>query len=197
MNHSKITTMKQKMLLLVLLPFFVMNFAYTQTFVGFKAAKRISEYQGQRFLMTEVYDITSAKIDELALKETFVHEDNDEGFIIKINSYKFNEKRGIAISSFFSQSFNGELNYYVNIHLSDNEFERLDRLINILMEKESEKPYHLLTRFNDRIVVDVKANSNSSVPSIIIWVDNHSRHSFNKLQWKELIKQHNKFLDKI
>jgi hypothetical protein len=52
-----------------------------QRFAGFKAAKRAAEYEAQRFLMNEVFEVSDIEITNLHLNQCAEFIDDDESFI--------------------------------------------------------------------------------------------------------------------
>ena len=55
------------------------------------------EFEGQRYLMNDIYKITSTDYDKLRIDKTIVDIDEQEGFMFVLTSYQFNEKSGIVI----------------------------------------------------------------------------------------------------
>ena len=60
-----------------------------QVFRGVSAFKELIEYEGQRFLMEDVYTIQSDGFDSLRIERTIQEIDSDEGFKFVLTSMSF------------------------------------------------------------------------------------------------------------
>lgn len=76
----KITTI-QLTLSIILLSITIEN-AQAQAFTGLSAFKTLIKYEGQRYLMEEVYQIKSEDYDKLKIVKTIEETDASEGFFI-------------------------------------------------------------------------------------------------------------------
>ena len=164
-----------------------------QVFKGFSAFKELIEYQGQLYLMDEIYDITSNGFDKLKIDKTIKEVDSDEGFMFVLTSYKFNNNSGVVITSFNSTNFTNSKHQFVNVHLTNSEY---DKLYNTFIELENNKPgynEHILVKFNNRLIIDIN-NSEGGV-YFTLWVDNYSRHTFTSSKWERAHKRYKKFIE--
>lgn len=181
-----------KKILLFLTTTIMIGFSHAQVFAGFGAFERIIEFEGQRYLMEEIYDIKTTEYDNLKI-EKIIHKINkDEGFMFVLTSYVFNKKSGVVITSFNSTNF-GNTNYeFINVHLTHNEYESL---YNAFLELEKTKPKineHSLRSFGDDLIIDVYNEWGANLFSL--WVDNYSRHTFTQSKWEKAFTRHNKFI---
>lgn len=162
-----------------------------QVFKGFKAFKYLIEFEGQRYLINDIYEITSADIDKLKIEKTIKEVDNEEGFMFVLTSYIFNGKSGIVISSFNSTNFSNTKYHFVNIHLTHEEFMELNNIFEDLKTNKPEDNEHYLKKFNDRIIVDV--HDRLGTLYFTLWVD-RNRHTFFTDKWGKTIKKYKKFI---
>jgi len=167
----------------------------SQVFTGLNAFKEILEYEGQRFLMDEVYDIKASGFDRMKIDRTIIEVDSHEGFLLALVSYSFNGKTGVVITSFNGTNFQKTNYQFVNIHLSHEEFTDLNNSFLSLRENKIEKNEHLLKKFNNRLILDVNV-SESGFGYYILWVDTYNRHSFTPKKWEKAFNRYNKFVKK-
>lgn len=164
-----------------------------QTFKGFSAFKELIEYEGQRYLMENIYQITPDDFDILKIDKTIKEVDSDEGFMFVLTSYKFNDKSGVVITSFNSTNFSDTRHLFTNIHLTNDQY---IALYNTFIELEKSNPKsneHILRKYNDRLIVDI--NSEAGIVYFTLWVDTYSRHTFSTTKWDKAFKRHKKFLE--
>lgn len=178
---------KIKVLILV---FFIGNSLNAQVFKGFNSFKKIIEYEGQRYLMEDIFQITSVNFDKLKIDKTIEEIDDDEGFMLVVTSYVFNDKRGVVITSFNSTSFSNNQYQFVNVHLTDEEFEKLNITFKDLLKIKPKINEHKLRKFNTRLIVDVSTQFEGYYT---LWVDYHNRHTFKTLKWEKMYKRYKKF----
>jgi len=76
--------------------------SYPQVFKGLTSFKDAIEWEGQRFLMDEIYNISSESIDTLRIEKILRDVDSNDGFMIVVTSYTFNQKTGVVLTSFNS-----------------------------------------------------------------------------------------------
>ena len=170
------------------------NSVKAQVFTGFTAFKELIEYEGQRYLMEDIYQITSDSFDKLKIDKTIKEVDNDEGFMFVLTSYVFNEKKGVVITSFNSTSFSNNRHQFVNVNLTNQQYEELYNLFKELGKNGLAYNEHILKKFNDRLIVDVSKDGGGII-SYILWVDNYSRHTFSTTKWDRAHKRHLKFVE--
>jgi len=162
-----------------------------QVFTGFKAFSELIEYEGQRYLMENIYQVTTSDFDKLKIDKTIKEVDTDEGFMFVLTSYIFNENSGIVITSFNSTNFSNTQHLFTNVHLTDKQYREL---YNTFINLEKKKPgiyEHILKKFNDRLIVDV--NHIDGGIHYTLWVDYHNRHTFTKAKWDRAFKRYEKF----
>ena len=164
-----------------------------QTFQGLTAFKELIEYEGQRFLMDEVYDITKVDFDKLKIDKTIKEVDSDEGFMFVLASYVFNEKKGIVITSFSSRNFQNTKHNFVNVHLTDAEYRSLYNTFKELEKNQPNYDEHILRKFNERLISD--ANNEAGIIYFTLWVDTYNRHTFTPSKWDRAFKRYKKFTE--
>ena len=183
----------KKILFTIVVSIFIVGIISGQTFKGLDWVKKFAEYEGQRFLMEDVLDLSSSEFEKFRIDKTIRENDKDEEFYFILTSYTFREKSGLIITS-ASYSMKNNIYSYVNVHLTDAEFRRLyssfeDIYLKLLYEEE-----HYIKIFNDRIILD--AERDNYYAFYTIWIDNNNRHSFTQSKWKKAFKRYNKFLEK-
>ena len=164
-----------------------------QVFSGLGSFKNIIEYEGQRYLMEEVYKITSTDFDRLTISKTITETDYTEGFMFVLTSYIYNGKSGVVLTSFNSMNFQNSKLGFVNIHLSNEEYIDLYNSFNTLSENKLNIDDHLLRRFNDRLIID--ANNDNGILYYTLWVDSN-RHTFLTTKWNKAFNLYNKYIEK-
>lgn len=187
--------MKQKLIfLLILISLFsiICRNLNAQVFSGFDAFKKIFEYEGQRFLMDEIYQIKSTGFDRMKIDRTIVEEDEHEGFLFTLTSYSYNGQMGVVITSFNATNFQKTNFQFVNIHLSHGEFIDLYNEFISLGKVKCVKGEHILKRFNERLLLDANISEKGFV-YYTLWVDNYSRHSFTPKKWETAFRRYKKF----
>lgn len=182
--------MKKYILLLAItiIPFGAIN---SQVFTDmFDNYEKIIEYEGQKFLMREILNISSKDFDMLRIDKTIKESDKSEGFMFILTSYTFNGKSGVVISSFNATNF-AQTNYsFVNVHLTDEEFTSLHNQFKELDDKLPTRNIHGLKIFDERLTIDVCRKTEMEYT---LWVDNYSRHTFTKMKWDKAYKRYTKF----
>lgn len=166
---------------------------HAQVFSGFDAFAKIIEFEGQRFLMDEVYKVTTTNIEHLFIDKTFTEIDRAEGFMFVLTSYIYNDKRGAVFTAFNSISFQNDKHLFTNIHVTNQELIELNELIEKIVSNKIQPNEHLLKVFNERLIVDI--NKTESFTYIILWVDIHSRHTFTEGEWYKAFKRYQKFVE--
>jgi hypothetical protein len=188
--------MKRKisqLILIFIVVLYSVNSINAQVFTGFSAFKELIEYEGQRYLMESIYQIKSEDYDKLKIDKTIKEVDSDEGFMFVLTSYTFNGESGVVITSFNSTNFANTKHQFVNVHLTNDQYQDLYNTFHELANKKP-KPYeHILRKYNDRLIVDVNRGADYSF--FTLWVDYHSRHTFTTTKWDRAYKRHNKFLE--
>lgn len=183
-----------KLVLLIYVLALIVNKANAQNFKGFNAFKQLIEYEGQRYLMKEIHEITSENYDNLKIDKIIKEVDTAEGFMLVITSYVFNGRNGIVITSFNSTSFN-DINYqFTNLHLTDKEYLNLYNTCISLGKENIAKNEHLLKKISNRLTVDI--NNVDGFIFYTLWVDTNNRHTFSKSKWEKAYKKHQKFIGK-
>ncbi len=152
----------------------------------------MSEFEAQRFLMDEVYEISSTQIDKLRIDFTYKEIDS-EGFIFRLTSYEFNGNVGVVITSLNSFDVIGDLYKFRNIHLTKEEFENLNQKFVFLEIEQAGKYTNILQRFNERFIFEISRTTAHQI-YYNLWVDNKSRHSLTKTEWNTAFKRFQKFV---
>jgi hypothetical protein len=165
-----------------------------QTFSGFNAFKKLIEFEGQRFLMDEVYEVTSTDFDLLRIERTINEFDDNEGFMIVFASYVFNGKSGVVISAFSSRNLVNSSYSFTNIHLTTEEYIALYDLVSVMKKWPKKSNEQVLRRFNNRITLSLEETINGDA-QIVLWIDNTSRHSFLDSKWDRAYRRHMKFIE--
>jgi hypothetical protein len=170
-----------------------------QNFSGFNAWKTLIEYEGQRFLMYNVFNINEENSAKLKLTKSIQEIDDDEGFMIVFTSYQYGDNSGVVITAFNSQNHVNSNFGFININLNQSELMSLNQAILNQVEDVIVNDVHHLLKFNDRITVDVHCTNQSQSTGekyydIILWIDGHTRHSFTPAKWNRALKKHQSFL---
>lgn len=170
-------------------------FFFSQSFSqSFNMYEKKSEFQAQRFLMNEVYEISSTQIDKLRVDFTYKEVD-PEGFILRLTSYEFNGKFGVVITTMNTYDNLSENIYeFMNIHLSQEEFEDLNRKLTFLEISHSDKETNILQRFDERLIFEVAGNPSSGSVSYNLWIQNENRHTFRKADWATIYNRFQEFV---
>ncbi len=189
--------MKRKifqLLLTLMVPMTTVTSVQAQVFTGFSAFKALIEYEGQRYLMENIYQITSEDFDKLKIDKTIKEVDSNEGFMFVLTSYTFNDKSGVVITSFNSTSFSNTQYQFINVHLTGTEYEDLYKSFKELINSNPQTNEHILRKFNERLIVDV--NNEDGFLYFTLWVDYNNRHTFKTEKWDRAFKQYKKFTEK-
>jgi hypothetical protein len=183
-----------KTILVVIIAIIVANTNLNaQVFTGFSAFKELIEYEGQRYLMEDIYQITTSEFDKLKIDKTIKEVDLDEGFMFVLTSYTFNGKSGVVITSFNSTNFQNTKHQFTNVHLTNEEYIELYNTFISLKKNKPKCDVHFLKKFKDRLIVDV--NNQAGIIYFTLWVDNHSRHTFTTTKWDRAFKRYKKFIE--
>lgn len=170
-----------------------------QTFKGLTAFKDLIEFEAQRFLMEEIYNISSEDEVSLKISRTIKDIDETEGFMFVLTSYVYDGQIGAVITT-FNTTNQPEADYsFVNIHFTESEFENLyNSLKQIPVEELKETDDHVLKRFNDRVILDKWVSGQSNDVLYIqytLWIDNRTRHTFSRSKWDRAFEKHLKFVE--
>ena len=169
-----------------------------QEFSGFRPFKRLIEFESQRYLLDEVHEVRSDKFHELKLEKIIQDYDDEYGFMFVLASYTFDEFSGVVISSFRPVLVGSNMNSIdklVNIHLNDNDLVEITNLYNQASNAKNlntSEGISLVRRFNNRVMVEVEFIGEGYQPNLILWIDNHHRHSISSTKWFRAIKKHAK-----
>jgi len=174
---------------MVLLPCRVVN---AQVFEGFKAFRTLIEYEGQRYLMEDIYKITPTDFDLMTVERTIKEVDDDEGFMFVLTSYIMNGKSGVVITSFNATNFQKSEHLFTNVHLTHEEYETLYNIFISLNENSPKYNEHKLRKFNERLIADVH---NSGIVYFTLWVDTQNRHTFTQSKWDKAYSRYLKFIE--
>jgi hypothetical protein len=164
-----------------------------QTFTGFSAFKTMMEYEGQRFLMEEVYKVKSEDYDRLKIDKTIQETDSDQGFLFVMTSYKFNEKTGVVFTSFNAANITNTAYKFVNVHLTKSEYEALYSTFRELAKEKPDLDEHILRTFSPRLIADV--NNIAGNTNYSLWVDFNNRHTFSVDKWDRAYSRFLKFTE--
>lgn len=163
-----------------------------QTFQGFDAFTALIEYEGQRWLMNEIYTVTLINYDKLKIEKTIVEKDSEQGFMFVLTSYVYNGNKGVVITSFNSVDFYNSKHYFTNIHLTDKEYTDLYNTFIEIDKHDLEENEHLLRAYNDRLIVDI--HRINGFENYTLWVDINRRHTFTKSKWDKAYSRYQKFI---
>lgn len=189
--------MNRKILLLTLIVILILvtvNSIKAQVFTGFSAFKELIEYEGQRYLMENIYQIKSSDFDKLKIDKTIKEIDADEGFMFVLTSYTFNGKSGVVITSFNSTNLSNTQHQFTNVHLSSEQYINLYNTFKELEKANPQYDEHILRKYSSRLIVDV--NNEAGIINFTLWVDLHSRHTFTPVKWDRAFKRYWKFIEK-
>jgi len=180
--------MKTLILIVGLLFFFGQSFSQSHN-----TYERSSEFEAQRFLMNEIYEISSTQIDQFRIDFTF-KEIDPEGFILRLTSYEFNGEFGVIITALNTYDVVGDLYKFKNIHLSKKEYEDLNMKFTFLEMNLEDKKTNLLQRFDDSFIFEVTSNPSNGSISYNLWIENENRHNIEKGDWVSTYKRFPEFV---
>jgi hypothetical protein len=160
---------------------------------SFTTYEKMSEFEAQRYLMTEIYDVSSEQIDELRIDFTYKEVD-PEGFIFRLTSYEFNGKQGVVITSLNTHDVIGDLYEFQNIHLTRKEFEDLNQKFSLMEMNIAKKNTNYILRFNEQLIFEVSRSGEASPISYNLWVEGKVRHSLYKDRWNTAFNRFQKFM---
>ena len=172
----------------------IINSSIAQNFSGEDAFIRIMEYEGQRFLMAEVFNVDSINYDTLRIEKNVIDIDGNEGFKIVITIYKFKGQSGVVITSFNSVSIDNKTHEFRNVHLSHNEYLKLNEMFIQLEKARPIGDQHLLKMFNNRLTCELIYDTGAFY--YLLWVDNQNRHTFTTSKWNKAMQSYMKFIEK-
>lgn len=168
------------------------NFAQAQVFEGFRAFKTLIEYEGQRYLMEDIYKITPTDFDLMTVEKTIKEVDNDEGFMFVLTSYTLNGNSGVVFTSFNATNFSKTNHLFTNVHLTHEEYQSLYNIFISLAGNPPKKNEHKLRRFNERLIADVHKDE---FVYYTLWVDTQNRHTFTPSKWDKAYSRYLKFIE--
>ncbi len=161
---------------------------------GFGAFKQLIEFESQRFLMSEVFQISSGQFDQLIIEKTIQEIDETEGFMFVMTCYRFNGKNGVVLTAFNSKNLSNTTYGFRNVHLTQEEFVALSTVIDGGLElKQAKDKIHHLKKFSDRLTVDL--NVIDVGVYVTLWVDGISRHTFTDEKWERAKKRFQSFVN--
>lgn len=161
---------------------------------GFSTYSKLSEFEAQRFLMNEVYEISTTQIDRLRIDFTY-KEIDPEGFIFRLTSYEFNGKIGVVITTMNTyDNLSDNIYQFRNIHLSKEQFEELNKKFNFLNANIVDKNIRLIQRINDRFIIEITRTPSGISYYYILWIDDKNRHTFKKEDWADIFMKFQKFV---
>ena len=163
--------------------------ANAQRFTGFKAAQRAAEYEAQRYLMREVFELTEQSDIELNLGECADFVDDDNSFIFRMTAFRWNEELGVVITSMVVKNDwnDSDLWLFKNVSLSESEYNRLNRFTAELTQKVDRLNSHQIRKFNERIIVESNKDDFGEA-EIVLWIDDN-RHAFPIENWNAIYKR--------
>ena len=155
---------------------------------GFGAFKQLIEFESQRFLMTEVYQVSASQFDQLVVEKTIQEIDETEGFMFVMTCYRFNGNTGVVLTAFNSRNLVNTAYGFRNVHLTSEQFQSLNALVaqGMTLQQAKEKIHHL-KKFDDRLTVDL--NVIDVGVYVTLWVDGISRHTFSDEKWARANKR--------
>ena len=156
--------------------------------------EKLFEFEAQRYLMSEIYEVNSSKVDELRIDH--IYSENDGEFILRLTAYDFDGKQGVILTSLNSYDVVGDLYRFRNIHLTREEIEDLNSRLNFMGINQRKKDVNLLQRFNERLIFEVAASSVSGLINYNLWIDNLTKHSFTKDTWDKSFQRLQEFFQK-
>lgn len=174
------------------------NLVSAQQFSGFRPFKKLVEFESQRFLLSEVYEVPSESWSELKVEKIIEDYDMDYGFMFVLAFYTFQDKSGVVISSFRETVLAPNMNSIsklVNVHLSEEEVVKMSSMLgdaqNALNKIEPNEKT-VVRRFNDRLILEMENTLDDFDPTVIIWIDNSHRHSFSFSKWNRALRKYAK-----
>ena len=191
---------------LVLLGIFLVSSSTlsAQTFFGteWSVLKNLAEYESQRYLMSEIIELSNEKTGKLQLEKVFQDYDSDGGFIFLMTSYVYENKSGVVITSMARGAIVTEpMTFFRHLHLSTKELNDLNTLLEEMGETAVDvnssktrwgvpETQHLRV-FNKRLIVDIDIDPNFFTPDYSFWIDIQNRHQMTYKSWKKAFKRHN------
>jgi hypothetical protein len=170
---------------------FIFGQSFSQTFNSYE---RRSEFEAQRFLMNEIYEISSTHVDILRIDFTYSEVD-PEGFIIRLTSYEFNGEFGVVITTMNSyDNLSDHIYNFKNINLTKKEFEDLNRKFTLLEMNNADENTNLIQRFDERFIFEVTRQPTQGAVFYNLWIGNENRHNFKKEDWVKTYRKFQKFV---
>ncbi len=163
-----------------------------QVFSGWKSFETLIEYEGQRFLMDNVYEVSSTNADTLIVEKLIKEVDSDEGFMFVLMAYKYNDNYGVVITTFSAQNFEKSIHKYRNVHLSYLQLSELNSKFEELAKQISQTHVQLY-RFNESMILET--GDEGFGPYYRLWTHSESRHTFSDNKWQKAMGQFEKFMD--
>ena len=174
--------------LLIILACFSFTSISGQQFSGFRWAKRASEYEAQRFLMHDVYEVSSAEITELDIKQCGEYLNENEGFIFVLTAFRWKEQTGVVMTSLVMKNWgtNGEGFEFVNVMLTEKEYNNLNRTFAELAATKTRDNGHQILRFDNGFIAEYVNDINGK--DVRLWIG-ENRHSFTIEGWNGFYKR--------
>lgn len=168
-----------------------------QSFSGLRPFKKLVEFESQRHLLNNVYQVSHDRFNELKIEKIVEDYDMEYGFMFVIAFYTFDSNSGMIISSFretlVAPTMN-EVSKLANLHLSEDEIVEISSLFgkaqNELSANNSDDKA-LVIQFNDRLMFEF-VHREGYDPEIIFWIDNHHRHSVSATKWNRALRKYSK-----
>jgi hypothetical protein len=161
-----------------------------QAFSRIDASIRVIEYESQRYLMEEVFPVKSDGVDQLKIDKSIQEIEYNAGLMFLLSSYKFNEKKGAIFTSFNSTNFRQNQKGFHNVNLDDDEVKKLNILLQELSKSSVGYDTHVLSKFNEEIIVDVQNTYNGIM--FTLWIYG-SKHTINEGRWELAMKRYDAF----
>lgn len=167
-----------------------------QRFTGFQAAKRASEYEAQRFLMQDVFDVSDVNNTELQLEQCAEFKDDDHSFIFVMTAYQWNGEIGVVITSLVVKGNwdKSDVWQFKNVKLTESEYNSLNIIFAELTSLGQKTDGHQLRRLKQGLVAEFSKDWLGE--DIILWVDDN-RHAFSVDNWNAFYKRFAQFKQKV
>ena len=181
----------------VIILLFTVQCTEAQQFSGLRPFKKLVEFESQRFLLNNVYQVSHDRFNELKIEKIVEDYDMEYGFMFVIAFYTFESNSGMIISSFretlIAPAMN-EVTKLVNLHLSEEEIVKISSMFAEAQNMYSENKLDdksLVRQFNDRLMLEFIFRDGYD-PEIIFWIDNHHRHPVSATKWNTALRKYSK-----
>ncbi|MGB0430093.1 MAG: hypothetical protein ACPGLV_06430 [Bacteroidia bacterium] len=159
--------------------------------------KKLIEYESQRYLMEDVFEVSNTNFDKLRLEKLITDYDGaDGGFLFVLSAYEYNGQHGVVITSFIPTLSNTK---FFNTHLPDSQFQEVLALMKSGHQTRENKGIHLIRRINSSLVIEVNKGqyddyyNSSPKDEFVFWIFGTARHNLSLNKFEKMVKEYEAF----